>query len=56
MENADHIIDMGPEAGNNGGQVIVQGSYNDILKSQESITGKYLSYKNLFLYPKKTFS
>ena len=57
MENADHIIDMGPEAGNNGGQVIIQGSYNDILKSQESITGKYLSYKKFIsIPPKKTFS
>ena len=53
MENADHIIDMGPEAGNNGGQVIVQGSYNDILKSQESITGKYLSYKKFISIPPK---
>ena len=53
MESADHIIDMGPEAGNNGGQVIVQGSYNDILKSQESITGKYLSYKKFISIPPK---
>jgi excinuclease ABC subunit A len=53
MENADYIIDMGPEAGNNGGQVIVQGGYNDILKSQESITGKYLSYKKFISIPSK---
>ena len=53
MENADHIIDMGPEAGNNGGQVIVQGNYNDILNSQESITGKYLSYKKFISIPTK---
>ena len=53
MENADHIIDMGPEAGINGGQVIVQGSYNDILKSQESITAKYLSYKKFISIPSK---
>ncbi len=53
MENADHIIDMGPEAGNNGGQVIIQGSYNDILKSKESITGKYLSYKKFISIPPK---
>ena len=31
MENADHIIDLGPEAGNKGGEVIAQGSYKDIL-------------------------
>ena len=27
MENADHIIDLGPEAGNKGGQIIAQGTY-----------------------------
>ncbi len=53
MENADHIIDLGPEAGNNGGQVIVQGSYNDILANENSITGKYLSYKKFITIPKK---
>ena len=45
MKNADHIIDLGPEAGNNGGQVVVQGTYEDIIKSENSITGKYLSHK-----------
>ena len=30
MENADHIIDMGPEAGTNGGQITSQGTYNEI--------------------------
>ena len=53
MESADHIIDMGPEAGNNGGQIIIQGSYNDILKSDESITGQYLSYKKFISIPAK---
>ena len=53
MESADHIIDLGPEAGNNGGQVIIQGNYNDILKCEESITGKYLSYKKFIPIPKK---
>ncbi len=45
MENADHIIDLGPEAGNKGGEVIVQGSIKDIQNHKESITGKYLSNK-----------
>ena len=53
MVNADHIIDLGPEAGNNGGQVVVQGSYDDVLKNEESITGKYLSYKKFIPIPKK---
>ena len=32
MENADHIIDMGPEAGTNGGQITAQGTYDEIKK------------------------
>ena len=52
MENADHIIDLGPEAGNNGGEVIVEGSYEDIKKSEKSITGKYLSHKYFIPIPK----
>ena len=53
IESADHIIDLGPEAGNNGGQVVAQGDYNDIINSEESITGKYLSYKKFIPIPKK---
>ena len=53
IESADHIIDLGPEAGNNGGQIVVQGDYNDIINCEESITGKYLSYKKFISVPKK---
>ena len=52
MENADHIIDLGPEAGVNGGQVIAQGTYNDILKNKNSITGQYLSHKKFIEIPR----
>ena len=52
IESADHIIDLGPEAGNEGGQIVAQGSYNDILKSNDSITGKYLSHKLFIQIPK----
>jgi len=45
MENADHIIDMGPEAGTNGGQITAQGTYEEIKKNKKSITGQYLSNK-----------
>ena len=45
MENADHILDMGPEAGSNGGQVTAQGTYEEIKKDKNSITGQYLSNK-----------
>jgi excinuclease ABC subunit A len=43
MEEADYIIDMGPLASHLGGEVIATGSYKEILKSPESLTGKYLS-------------
>ncbi len=53
MENADHIIDLGPEAGNNGGQVVAQGSFKEISQSKNSITGKYLSNKLRINVPQK---
>ncbi len=43
IEMADHIIDMGPKAGIEGGQVIYQGDFAGLLKCDESITGRYLS-------------
>ncbi len=52
MENADHIIDLGPEAGNNGGKVVAQGNYDEISKDNNSITGKYLSHKMYIPLPK----
>ena len=52
MENADHIIDMGPEAGNNGGQITAQGTFNEIKKDKNSITGQYLSNKKSIEVPK----
>ena len=52
MENADHIIDLGPEAGTNGGQIIAQGTYNDILNNKNSITGQYLSHKKYIAIPR----
>jgi excinuclease ABC subunit A len=52
MENADHIIDMGPEAGTNGGQVSAQGTYEEIKNDKNSITGQYLSNKKIIEVPK----
>lgn len=43
MKAADHIIDMGPGAGRQGGAVIAAGSLRDIMESAESVTGQYLS-------------
>ncbi len=52
MENADHIIDLGPEAGSNGGQITAQGSYDEIKKDKNSITGQYLANKKVIEIPK----
>jgi excinuclease ABC subunit A len=43
MKEADEIIDIGPHAGENGGEVIFQGTFGNILKDKHSLTGKYLS-------------
>ena len=43
MRAADWIIDIGPGAGALGGEVVAQGTFEEILESQESITGQYLS-------------
>lgn len=40
---ADQVIDIGPMAGSNGGQLVFQGSFDDIINSEESLTGAYLS-------------
>jgi excinuclease ABC subunit A len=53
MENADHIIDIGPEAGIHGGEIVAEGSYNDIVKNEKSITGNYLSGKKYIALPRK---
>ncbi len=45
MFAADHIIDIGPGAGEHGGEVIAEGTLEDICKSSASITGKYLSHE-----------
>ncbi len=52
MENADHIIDLGPEAGSNGGEITAQGSYEEIKKDKNSITGQYLANKKIIEIPK----
>ena len=50
MESADHIIDLGPEAGIDGGSIVAEGTIKDIIANEKSITGNYLSgKKNIFL-------
>ncbi len=52
MKAADQIIDIGPEAGTYGGEVVAQGTYEEILKS-ESLTAKYLNGEMEISVPKK---
>ena len=52
MYAADEIIDIGPGAGVHGGQVIAQGTVEDIKKNQDSITGAYLSGRKKIEVPK----
>jgi excinuclease ABC subunit A len=52
MQAADHIIDIGPEAGTQGGNLIFEGSYQQILKDEKSLTGKYLSGREAIAIPK----
>ncbi len=45
IRKADHIVDIGPGAGEHGGQIVAEGSIKDIVNSKESITGEYLTGK-----------
>lgn len=52
MKAADYIIDIGPEAGTHGGEVVATGTYNELLKAN-TLTGKYLSGRLTIEVPKK---
>ena len=43
IKGADHIIDLGPDGGDFGGEVIVKGNLNQILKCKNSYTAKFLN-------------
>ena len=47
MLESDHIIDVGPGAGIHGGNIIAQGTRSKLRNPEQSITGQYLSGKNL---------
>ena len=51
MRAADYIIDVGPNAGVNGGEIICAGTVNDIMKCEKSLTGQYLSGKKKIPVP-----
>ena len=50
---ADHVIDMGPGAGVHGGQVVAEGTHQDIMAAADSLTGKYLAGVEEIAVPKK---
>ena len=53
MREADYLVDIGPKAGKNGGQLVVSGSLEDIMNCEESLTGKFLSGKEKIEVPKE---
>ncbi len=53
MRAADHIVDLGPGAGVNGGKVIAQGKMEDIIAEEASLTGAYLSGRKKIETPKQ---
>lgn len=52
IRSADYIVDIGPRAGVAGGEIIAQGSVDDIIAAKRSITGKYLSGEKSIPVPK----
>ena len=52
MLAADHIVDIGPGAGSHGGEVVAEGTAEEIMRVEESITGQYLSDKMQIPVPK----
>lgn len=53
IKSADYIVDVGPKAGVHGGEIVAQGTLEDIMASEKSITGKYLSGERKIEIPKK---
>lgn len=51
IRGSDYVIDLGPEAGSHGGQIVAQGSPDDITKVKKSLTGHYLKKYNDFMNP-----
>ncbi|SMO33963.1 excinuclease ABC subunit UvrA [Solitalea koreensis] len=53
MHAADHLIDIGPRAGINGGNLVFDGTFEEIIADEESLTGQYLSGKRAIEVPKQ---
>ncbi|MGH7669065.1 MAG: excinuclease ABC subunit UvrA, partial [Gemmatimonadaceae bacterium] len=53
MRAADHVIDLGPGAGRHGGQVIAEGTVDEIIRTPASLTGQYLSGRLRIAVPER---
>lgn len=53
IRSADHVIDIGPGAGENGGRVVAQGTPEEIMQNENSITGQYLSGRKVIPVPSR---
>lgn len=53
MTAADHIVDFGPKAGTEGGEVVFSGDYTTLLQSSKSLTGQYLARRKEITRPKR---
>ena len=51
IRQADHVIDIGPGAGVHGGEIMAQGTVDDIIETERSLTGDYLSGRKLIDVP-----
>jgi excinuclease ABC subunit A len=51
IRSADFIVDVGPGAGNNGGEVVVSGKLEDVISEERSVTGRFLSGKEFISIP-----
>lgn len=56
IKSADFIIDIGPNAGQHGGNIVFAGTYDEIMKDDKSLTGQYLQGKRKFSFGNKTKS
>ena len=55
IRSADYIIDMGPGAGKHGGEIVAEGSLEDIIAEERSLTGQYLSGKKKIDVPEERY-
>ncbi len=51
IKESDHVIDLGPRAGEHGGKVVFEGSYDDLLASETSLTADYLTQRRMIPLP-----